>query len=130
MAVDEGPRKGPFLLVLGLSLNGVPAFAGMTDEGGPSVTGQAGLISMPDARFAPVGTWRTGFSYLRPYEAIWSSVTVFPWLEGSFRFTRIYDVPAFAGNSDYGDYRDKSFDLRSEERRVGKECRSRWSPEQ
>src|SRR5687767_14985299 len=112
MAVAEGPRKGPFLLVVALSLNGVPAFAGMTEDGGPSVTGQTGLISMPDARFAPVGTWRTGFSYLRPYEAIWSSVTVFPWLEGSFRFTRIYDVPAFANNDDYGDYRDKSFDLK------------------
>ena len=44
---------------------------------------------MPDARFAPEGTWRTGFSFLRPYETIWSNITVFPWLEGSFRYTRV-----------------------------------------
>jgi membrane-associated phospholipid phosphatase len=69
---------------------------------------------MPDARFAPEGTWRTGFSFLRPYEAIWSNITVFPWAEGSFRFTRIYHVPAFPDrpDTDYGDYRDKSFDAK------------------
>jgi len=80
----------------------------------PSVSGQAGLISMPDARFAPVGTWRSGFSFLRPYQAFYSSITVFPWLEGSFRFTRIYDVPGFPDrtDTDYGDYRDKSFDAK------------------
>jgi len=80
----------------------------------PSVTGQTGLISMPDARFAPEGTWRSGFSFLRPYEALWSNITVFPWFEGSFRFTRIYDVPAFPDrpDTDYGDYRDKSFDAK------------------
>jgi len=82
----------------------------------PSVSGQTGLISMPDARFAPVGTWRSGFSFLRPYETFWSSLTVFPWLEGSFRFTRIYHVPAFPEertDTDYGDYRDKSFDAKA-----------------
>jgi membrane-associated phospholipid phosphatase len=81
----------------------------------PTVTGQTGLISMPDARFAPEGTWRSGFSFLRPYEALWSNITVFPWFEGSFRFTRIYHVPAFPEDrpdTDYGDYRDKSFDAK------------------
>jgi membrane-associated phospholipid phosphatase len=81
----------------------------------PSVTGQTGLISMPDARFMPEGTWRTGFSFLRPYEAIWSNIAVFPWFEGSFRFTRIYHVPGFPEDrpgASYGDYRDKSFDAK------------------
>jgi membrane-associated phospholipid phosphatase len=80
----------------------------------PSVSGQAGLISMPDARFAPEGTWRSGISFLRPYEALWSNATVFPWLEGSFRYTRIYHVPGFPEGSDtaYGDYKDKSFDAK------------------
>jgi membrane-associated phospholipid phosphatase len=80
----------------------------------PSSTGQTGLISMPDARMAPDGTWRTGYSFLRPYHALWSSLTAMPWLEGSFRFTRIQGVEAFPGRpgADYGDYRDKSFDLK------------------
>jgi membrane-associated phospholipid phosphatase len=74
---------------------------------------------MPDARFAPEGSWRTGLSFLRPYQAIWSSVTVFPWFEGSFRYTRIYHVPGFSGTPEnptfgvgFGDYKDKSFDAK------------------
>ena len=83
----------------------------------PSITGQTGLLNMPDARIAPEGTWRTGISFMRPYQTIWSSLAVFPWLEGSFRYTRIMDVPGFpggypGGNLDYGDYKDKSFDLK------------------
>ena len=85
----------------------------------PSVTGQGGLISMPDARFAPEGTWRTGLSYLRPYEALWSSITAFPWMEGSLRYTRVFHVPGFAQEpqnpnygTGYGDYKDKSFDTK------------------
>ena len=87
--VSERPLAGPFLLVVLLCA----AARALAQE--PSVSGQTGLISMPDARFAPEGTWRTGFSFLRPYETFWSGVTVFPWLEGSFRYTRIYHVPGF-----------------------------------
>src|SRR2546425_11176828 len=34
----------------------------------------------------------------------------------------------FVDGEDYGDFSTDSNDVRSEERRVGKECRSRWSP--
>jgi membrane-associated phospholipid phosphatase len=78
----------------------------------PSLSGQTGLLSMPDARMAPDGTWRTGMSYLKPYQAIWSSLTIMPFLEGSFRYTRIMYVPGFPGNADYGDFKDKEFDLK------------------
>ncbi|HEY5637032.1 MAG TPA: YjbH domain-containing protein, partial [Burkholderiales bacterium] len=80
----------------------------------PSATGQTGLVSMPDARFSADGTWRTGYSFLRPYHAIWSSLTAMPWLEGSFRYTRIQYVEGFPGRpgTDYGDYKDKSFDAK------------------
>ena len=39
-------------------------------------------------------------------------------------------VPDFASEARYGDLliRQKAVGRRSEERRVGKECRSRWSP--
>jgi membrane-associated phospholipid phosphatase len=78
----------------------------------PSNTGQGGLISMPDARVAPEAAWRTGMSFMRPYQTIWSSVAMFPWAEASFRFTRSFGVPGFEGgtNIDYGDFKDKSFD--------------------
>ena len=75
---------------------------------------------MPDARFAPEGTWRTGVGFLRPYQPIWSTMSVFPWFEASFRYTRIFHVPGFAAGTtsigapatDYGDYRDKAFDAK------------------
>jgi membrane-associated phospholipid phosphatase len=93
--------------------------AASADAAEPSVTGQTGLISMPDARFAPEGSWRTGLSFLRPYQTLWSGVTVFPWLETSFRYTRVYHVPGFAGTPEdpnfgrgYGDFKDKAFDAK------------------
>ncbi|HXM80317.1 MAG TPA: YjbH domain-containing protein [Burkholderiales bacterium] len=97
------------MLFAALLLAVSPALA---DE--PSVTGQTGLISMPDARFAPEGSWRTGLSFMRPYQSIWSGVTIFPWLETSFRYTRIYHVPGFPGrpNEHFGDFKDKAFDAK------------------
>jgi hypothetical protein len=70
---------------------------------------------MPDARFAPEGSWRSGYSYLKPYSAFWSSISMFPWLETSFRYTRIGYVPGFTDQSyggGYGSYKDKSFDAK------------------
>ena len=36
--------------------------------------------------------------------------------------------PGYSGERDYGKTVESNIRLRSEERRVGKECRSRWSP--
>ena len=77
-----------------------------------SSTGQSGLIHMPDARVQPEGVWRFGLSDADPYFAGWSSLSVFPRFEFSGRFTRIDDVPGFAGNTDYGAYKDKAFDAK------------------
>ena len=41
------------------------------------------------------------------------------------KFSLIVEKPK---NSDFGDFAVNVSSLRSEERRVGKECRSRWSP--
>lgn len=80
----------------------------------PSLTGQTGLINMPDARMAPDGAWRFGLSYADPYVAGWSSVTILPRVEVSGRYTRIKGVPGFGPNDPrsktYGDFKDKSFD--------------------
>lgn len=81
----------------------------------PSTTGQTGLVNMPDARFAPEGSWRTGYASSRPYSALWSSMTVFPWFEADFRYTRIWHVPPFTDPTlapRYGEYKDKSFDAK------------------
>jgi membrane-associated phospholipid phosphatase len=79
-----------------------------------STIGQTGLVNMPDARVAPEGTLRFGYSFAEPYPSWWTSVTILPGLEGSLRFTRIMHVPGFPGrlDADYGDYKDKSADVK------------------
>ena len=84
-----------------------------------SLTGQSGLIQTPDARLQPEGVWRFGISNSDPYFAGWSSLSVFPRFEFSGRFTRIDDVPGFAADTDYGDYKDKAFDAKVLLRREG-----------
>lgn len=72
-----------------------------------NLSGQSGLIQMPDARMGADGTWRIGMDFQSPYRAGWSSISVTPWLEGSARFTR------FGGltwqQQGYGDAGDKAF---------------------
>jgi hypothetical protein len=76
-----------------------------------STTGQTGLINMPDARTAPDGTLRFGFSYADPYVAPWTSITFLPRIEVSGRVTRVMRVPGFTdAGTDYGDFKDKAFD--------------------
>jgi len=78
----------------------------------PSVTGQSGLVHMPDARLAPDGTWRLGLAHSDPYFTVWSSVSLFPRLEVSGRYTRIDGVPGFPEAPGLGNYRDKAFDAK------------------
>jgi hypothetical protein len=72
------------------------------------------LINMPDARLAPDGTLRFGFSYAEPYVTPWTSITFLPRFELSGRVTRImHGPPPFSDpqqNASYGDYRDKALD--------------------
>ncbi|MCC6208604.1 MAG: YjbH domain-containing protein [Gammaproteobacteria bacterium] len=67
---------------------------------------------MPDARLEEDGEFRLGVSNVDPYSALWSSVTVFPRLELSARYTTIDNVPAFESGERFGDYRDKAFDAK------------------
>ena len=80
----------------------------------PSMTGQTGLIFMPDARIDPDGTLRSGYSFTDPYRAIWTSLSAMPRFEASFRYTEINGVPGFPDRPDanYGDYKDKAFDFK------------------
>jgi len=81
----------------------------------PSLTGQTGLIYMPDARIDPDGTWRTGYSLNDPYSAIWISLTAMPRLEASLRYTETDGVPGFSDADraeSYGNFKDKSFDAK------------------
>lgn len=65
---------------------------------------------MPDARVAPDGTLRFGYSFAEPYPTLWSSVTMLPRLELSARFTRVMGYPEPNFGATYGDFKDKAFD--------------------
>ena len=81
----------------------------------PALNGQTGLIYMPDARIAPDGTFRLGVSYADPYLSGWSSVTLFPFLEVSGKYTRIEGIKGLPGTEfeqTYGDYKDKEADFK------------------
>lgn len=82
--------------------------------GTPTTMGQTGLINMPDAQVAEDGTWRLGVSQFRPYQTIWTSLTVLPALEFSGRYTAISGMPAATNErwKGYGDYKDKAFDVK------------------
>ncbi|HEX7811434.1 MAG TPA: YjbH domain-containing protein [Burkholderiales bacterium] len=98
-----------FLFSLCSFLSPLPAHAE------PSLTGQTGLLHMPDARVDPDGTWRTGYSVADPYSAIWISLTAMPRLEASLRYTEIEGVPGFSDTDraeSYGNFKDKSFDAK------------------
>jgi len=75
-----------------------------------STIGQTGLINMPDARVAPDGTLRFGYSFAEPYPTLWTSVTMLPRLELSARYTRVMGYPEPTFGSTYGDFKDKAFD--------------------
>src|SRR5574340_1739012 len=70
-----------------------------------------------------------GRTYLRQFN--WLLSTQEPWATGRHKGL-IFQQPAliwfYADSSPRGDYDTLVSHVRSEERRVGKECRSRWSP--
>lgn len=78
----------------------------------PSTSGQTGLINMPSARIVPEGTWTLGYSFAEPYTDLYSTVSLFPFLELTLIGTRIMHVAGFADNTKYGDYKDKRFDVK------------------
>src|SRR6266403_1665320 len=70
------------------------------------------LAAAPAMAAEPSVSGRTGLSFLRPYQSIWSGVAVFPWLETSFRYTRFMHVPSGIAGGNYGDEKDKAFDAK------------------
>lgn len=75
-----------------------------------SLTGQTGLMHMPDARIEEEGVLRFGANKDDPYFTLWSSITFLPRLELSGRYTRISGVPEIEGDPTAGNYDDKAFD--------------------
>lgn len=93
-------------LVLALML-AVPAHADGTSFTQRNTFGEAGLLDMPDARMAPDGQLSFTVSFAKYAQRGVLGFQILPWLEGTFRYTRL---PLFATGrkTDY----DRSFGLK------------------
>ncbi|MGM8569358.1 YjbH domain-containing protein [Enterobacter hormaechei subsp. hormaechei] len=86
------------------------------DPTGPSQSdfGGTGLMQMPDARFGREGEFSVNYRDNDQYRFYSSSVVLFPWLEGTIRYTDVR-TRKYSGDEDFsGDqsYKDKSFDFK------------------
>lgn len=85
-----------------------PILYSQTDFGG------TGLLQVPTARIAPEGEFSLNYRDNDQYRFYSTSIALFPWLEGTIRYTDVRtkkysgDVN-FSGNQSY---KDKSFDLK------------------
>jgi hypothetical protein len=88
-----------------------PLFAATTSLTTPTQIGQTGLVNMPTARIAEDGTLRFGLSRFEPYDAFWSSLSIFPRLELGARYTSVSRTTGTT-NPNYGTFKDKAFDIK------------------
>jgi len=79
---------------------------------GPSNWGSTGLMETPTARVLGERNFRLGYSVINPYRYYYGSLSPTRGLEISGRITEIKGVPGFAGDSAYGNYKDKAVDLK------------------
>ena len=84
--------------------------------------GGVGLLQTHTARFEADGQFNIGYSFANPYKRYAFSLTYFPWLEATFRYTEVRTVlysiiPGFSGDQRYKDRgADLKFRLLSEGR--------------
>lgn len=76
--------------------------------------GGIGALQTPTARFGKDGQFLAGISIASPYHRYFINLQALPWLEGTFRYTRITDRPysTVSGFADGQDYKDRSVDLK------------------
>lgn len=72
---------------------------------------------MPSAVVAPDGTFSIGYSYDRPYGALWLSSAILPSLQLTGRFVSVSGIPGFPevpgdSRNEYGRYKDKVIDAK------------------
>lgn len=86
------------------------------DPTGPSQSdfGGTGLMQMPDARFGREGEFSVNYRDNDQYRFYSSSVVLFPWLEGTIRYTDVR-TRKYSSDEDFSgeqSYKDKSFDFK------------------
>lgn len=76
--------------------------------------GGTGLLQMPNARIAPEGEFSVNYRDNDQYRFYSTSVALFPWLEGTIRYTDVRTRKYSQWEDFSGDqsYKDKSFDFK------------------
>lgn len=90
------------------------AFESVAQFSEPNNYGEIGLLQTPTARLGSDGDFRMGVSSSFPYDQLLFSADVLPFLEATFRYSRIVNRlyspnPAFSGTQSY---KDRGFDLK------------------
>jgi len=86
-AARHSAATGAFIVLCGLHL---PARADTVVPYAPRTTyGDMGLLDMPSARMAPDGEVAVTLGSLQGSQRYNFSFQAFPWLEGSFRYSKI-----------------------------------------
>jgi membrane-associated phospholipid phosphatase len=82
----------------------------------PSLNGQSGYVSMPNAGVEADGTVSFGYSYDSPYGSTWVSTSVLPFLQVSGRYVSINGIEGFRSPAgygrNYGRFKDKVVDAK------------------
>lgn len=111
-------KKSYLASCLALAISGQVQADVLTWQGpvGPSQMdfGGTGLMQMPSARIARAGEFSANYRDNEEYRFYSTSIALYPWLEGTIRYTdvrtRQYSGnPAFSGDQSY---KDKSFDFK------------------
>jgi hypothetical protein len=86
---------------------------------GPANWGATGLMEIPTARVMKEDTLRIGAGQVYPYRYYYGAIGLFNGLEVDGKVTEIMGVRTTGLPSSYGDYKDKSIDLKYQFRREG-----------
>ncbi len=78
----------------------------------PSNRGGTGLMEIPTARVIQEDSFRIGASQIKPYRFFYAVISPYKKLELNLHITEIIDVPAPALGDDFGNYKDKVFEMK------------------
>ena len=102
-------RKNNFSsAILALTIFSLPLYSSSS----ASYNGNTGILETPNARIMPDWSMRMFVNKDKPYTYYGVSGTPLPFLEGNFHMTQVDGIAGFSDSAGYGDYKDKSINLK------------------
>ena len=102
-------RKNNFSsAILALTIFSLPLYSSSS----ASYNGNSGILETPNARIMPDWSMRMFVNKDKPYTYYGVTGTPLPFLEGNFHMTQVDGIAGFSDSAGYGDYKDKSINLK------------------